>query len=135
MAKNKIEPYPCPFCGREKPEVWKRDDGWAVKCVWGCSIVIDGYVSRGAAIKAWNNRPDKEKNSLFWWQFWKNYAGQAAKMALNDNEQMYRNTGKNGLSYETREFLRNVLKSAQQAHGADLTTSPQSEVVEPEKQN
>ena len=48
---------PCPFCGTEQPSVWKRDDGWAVKCVAGCSITIDGYVSRDAARAAWNARP------------------------------------------------------------------------------
>lgn len=49
---------PCPFCGTERPAVWKRDDGWAVKCVEGCSIVIEGYISRNGAKKAWNQRAD-----------------------------------------------------------------------------
>lgn len=57
MTTNK-ELKPCPFCGQEKPTIWKRDDGWAVKCVNGCTVTIGGYVSQEAAVTAYNRRPN-----------------------------------------------------------------------------
>lgn len=56
---------PCPFCGNTGVTVWKLpreavEEGcgrWIVKCVDGCSISIDGYISREAALRAWNRRP------------------------------------------------------------------------------
>lgn len=50
----------CPFCGEPNPSIWQRDDGWAIKCVNGCSVSIDGYDSREGAARAWNRRPRPE---------------------------------------------------------------------------
>lgn len=56
MKNNDL--LPCPFCGTPRPAIWKRDDGWVIKCVNGCSITIEHYNSRAGAKKAWNRRPE-----------------------------------------------------------------------------
>lgn len=65
------KPKPCPFCGNAGVKVWELprhdvEEGcgrWIVKCVDGCSVNIDGYISREGAIKAWNRRPETVVNS------------------------------------------------------------------------
>lgn len=47
---------PCPFCGGEAKHYEGKTDAHGVTCM-RCSVKMYGYASKGAATRAWNNRP------------------------------------------------------------------------------